>query len=763
MAETKETIEAKLCAYVDDELTPAERAEIEQHLIANPGHRVLLEQLRQTRDMLGELPMAQAPEEILEAVQGQLERDSLLINAEKELYPTESNHWRWPQFTLIAAMLLLALGLAFVVLSALTTTHPASFAVQADPSLNSVTASDHAAEGTGRSGDPARPRDLLTKSGEPTVPPLVGKGGSAAVFVDGSADQKAELPQIVMVIASGDAPKATIRVVEVLTSRQLPWRAAAADSTVLAGLSPGRSLEELGISPASPETAMNRALVNARDGNGQWRSPDEGTRFNNAVASNVYIPPVGQVVATDPERLSKGGEPAHTSNAGGPITTPTPADAAPVTTSTPGNTVVSKSIAGQESPSLDTAKQQEAPPSKGGLADALPPNAPPSLNAEQTPANGASQSIQQAANLSPAQPEPAINQQAKLANPIAGGDAAITQGFASAREYVIEDISQEQALLIMRAISTDSSVTIARVYQSHLLVADPRQGSRGPVMAQAAVDEQVTLDRQRNQYQQIYPQQTIGQRPQVDQQQLAAQQQLPSMTGLLATTQPAANLGATSQQANANPADAVIVQGQDLIIEIAELKGSGLETVTNARVREDGTIVLPALVPVNAAGLTLAQLREHVKAEYAATNTIANATVKVTAVTTGPQVQVARAAQVMPTQEIPAHVQHVQLTIVVQSRPDLQQDPAPVNPGRWVVNGGSGGDVPSTMNMPEVQQPNAAEVQIPANLNGSNGIGSGLNTIEPADANAPPQLPDPPFPATPVPANAASATQPAGR
>ena len=41
MANT-EQIEAKLCAYVDGELDAAGRAEIEQHLAANPQHRALV-------------------------------------------------------------------------------------------------------------------------------------------------------------------------------------------------------------------------------------------------------------------------------------------------------------------------------------------------------------------------------------------------------------------------------------------------------------------------------------------------------------------------------------------------------------------------------------------------------------------------------------------------------------------------------------------------------------------------------------------------
>ena len=41
MAENVEEIEAKLAAYVDGELTPTERVEIETYLQTNPSHRAL--------------------------------------------------------------------------------------------------------------------------------------------------------------------------------------------------------------------------------------------------------------------------------------------------------------------------------------------------------------------------------------------------------------------------------------------------------------------------------------------------------------------------------------------------------------------------------------------------------------------------------------------------------------------------------------------------------------------------------------------------
>lgn len=114
MANT-ENIEAKLAAYVDGELDAADRAEIEQHLAANPQHRKLIEELREARQCLRELPREQAPPEIAEMLNAQLERAALLGDVELGGTAgggTEMRINRWPQIRAIAAILMLTLGLA---------------------------------------------------------------------------------------------------------------------------------------------------------------------------------------------------------------------------------------------------------------------------------------------------------------------------------------------------------------------------------------------------------------------------------------------------------------------------------------------------------------------------------------------------------------------------------------------------------------------------------------------------------------------------
>ena len=77
MADTQ-NIEAKLAAYVDGDIDPAERAEIEQHLAANPEHRQMIDQLTAQRHMLRALPREAAPADVAEALAQQLERAVLL-------------------------------------------------------------------------------------------------------------------------------------------------------------------------------------------------------------------------------------------------------------------------------------------------------------------------------------------------------------------------------------------------------------------------------------------------------------------------------------------------------------------------------------------------------------------------------------------------------------------------------------------------------------------------------------------------------------
>jgi hypothetical protein len=112
----KEATEAKLCAYLEEELPPNERADIEQHLGANPQHRQLLLDLARTREWMRSLPMETSPVDLAEIVQGQNERSMLLDDPNEGISPWKT---RWPQLVTLAAMVLLVAGLGVLVVEML--------------------------------------------------------------------------------------------------------------------------------------------------------------------------------------------------------------------------------------------------------------------------------------------------------------------------------------------------------------------------------------------------------------------------------------------------------------------------------------------------------------------------------------------------------------------------------------------------------------------------------------------------------------------
>src|SRR5688572_26064844 len=97
MSSNTENIEAKLCAYVDGDLDEHGKLEIEKHLQANPQHRLLLEELKQTKFMMQSLPREVAPPELSETIHGQLERSVLLDGVGTEDVAATMKINRWPQ------------------------------------------------------------------------------------------------------------------------------------------------------------------------------------------------------------------------------------------------------------------------------------------------------------------------------------------------------------------------------------------------------------------------------------------------------------------------------------------------------------------------------------------------------------------------------------------------------------------------------------------------------------------------------------------
>lgn len=82
MSKDAEQLE-QLTAYVDGELSPEQRAEVERLASEDESVRVLLDELRQTSRLVSELPRGQAPEDLADAVTARLERQALLGESPK--------------------------------------------------------------------------------------------------------------------------------------------------------------------------------------------------------------------------------------------------------------------------------------------------------------------------------------------------------------------------------------------------------------------------------------------------------------------------------------------------------------------------------------------------------------------------------------------------------------------------------------------------------------------------------------------------------
>jgi hypothetical protein len=112
----QENIEARLATYVDGDLEPADKLEIEKHLQQNPQYRRLLEDLRRQRDMLRALPREAAPPEVTESFSSQFERAALLGISDSPQDEPRMRIGAWPRIIAAAAIVLLTVGLAAIVM-----------------------------------------------------------------------------------------------------------------------------------------------------------------------------------------------------------------------------------------------------------------------------------------------------------------------------------------------------------------------------------------------------------------------------------------------------------------------------------------------------------------------------------------------------------------------------------------------------------------------------------------------------------------------
>lgn len=99
----------RLSAYLDDEVTPHERAEIDAWLASDPAARAELEELRRVARAVGALPRAAAGLDLADRVISQVEREALLAHRQK---PRSQTARVWLVGLSTAAMVLIAATIA---------------------------------------------------------------------------------------------------------------------------------------------------------------------------------------------------------------------------------------------------------------------------------------------------------------------------------------------------------------------------------------------------------------------------------------------------------------------------------------------------------------------------------------------------------------------------------------------------------------------------------------------------------------------------
>jgi len=239
MAQNAENIEAKLCAYVDGELDARGRAEIEKHLQSNPQHRKLLEALSKTHRFVAELPRENAPPEILENLQGQLERAVLLGDVGEEESDVVPRINRWPQITSLAAIVLLTVGLGVILYYMLPplsrqpdtysiiqdrppTTRPAELPQPALQELSAVPRDRSRDEGAAPPALMARNTNATkAKQGEIDAIQDVQRRLSVA-RQEGLNDAQ---PQVLLVVNTDDPSTTQRQLLAYLQSNQIQWKA----------------------------------------------------------------------------------------------------------------------------------------------------------------------------------------------------------------------------------------------------------------------------------------------------------------------------------------------------------------------------------------------------------------------------------------------------------------------------------------------------------------------------------------------------------
>ncbi len=103
-SQRREELESRLSAYLDDELTAEQRAEMDAFLAGNAEARQLLEELRATITVMQSLPRARASDELIDQMRVHMEKQALL--GEPERAEGDGSRTRWSAKPWAAAAIL---------------------------------------------------------------------------------------------------------------------------------------------------------------------------------------------------------------------------------------------------------------------------------------------------------------------------------------------------------------------------------------------------------------------------------------------------------------------------------------------------------------------------------------------------------------------------------------------------------------------------------------------------------------------------------
>lgn len=186
----RDKLEMQLSAYLDNELSDAERREVETILARDPAARQSLDELRATVEGLKTLPRAEMAHDIMGELRTRMERRALLgeEDAGPAASPTSSSGVRW---LATAAVLAFTCTAGYVIWSFTTPDYfdagpQYAFNEAKTPSEPRAVSADPAPE----MAQPASPRGQRKKGGDSAVPAPVDSTGNSAAYTDQIAESE---------------------------------------------------------------------------------------------------------------------------------------------------------------------------------------------------------------------------------------------------------------------------------------------------------------------------------------------------------------------------------------------------------------------------------------------------------------------------------------------------------------------------------------------------------------------------------------------